>query len=383
MRKRDVFFKRTLITIMFCLVFGSLVCSADENRAYDYKFDLDSVIETLPEEVVESLPEGMDELAGSPEKIVELFGSDYIIDLSAGLLRSAFASSVKTFAFIAAIVLISTLLSSVGNAFSPSGTGTQVWSLAGSLCIGCCAYSMIWSHVESVISFSQNISSFMKSLAVAVSGVCLSAGEVTSAGVHSVWIFSAVAVAEELCGNILLPIMQISFSAILASSTISGVNISRLVQMIRNVFTSLLVFFMTVISVILAFQTVVAHSSDSLTMRGVRYAISHSVPIIGGLVSDSARTLATSFSLMKNSIGFIGIAVIIVISLYPLVGLIASKYSLQLASSFSSMVCEDKSTVFLDESVKMINFLISIVALLDVAFIFCVSVFALLPAGGA
>ena len=381
MRKKYGFLKIILLVVFFCFIFTTFTCSAEEENIYN--FDIDSLIETLPNEVIDLLPEGIDELSQSPEKIVKLFGSEYILDLSAGLFKSALSSSIKTFAFVAAVILISTMLSSVGNAFLPSGTGIQVWSLAGSLCIGCCAYSMIWSHVESVIAFSENISSFMKSLALAISGVYLSGGEVGSAGTHSAWIFSAVAVTEEMCGKILLPVMQISFSATLASSTLSGVNISRLVQMIRNAFTSILVFFMTVISVILAFQTIIAHSSDTLAMRSVRYAISHSVPIIGGLVSDSARTLSTSFSLMKNSIGFIGIGVIILLSLYPLVGLIASKYSLQLASSFSSMICEDKSTLFLDESVKMINFLIAIVILLDVAFIFCMSVFALLPASGA
>ncbi len=375
--------KRAIIILIFCFAFGSFVCYAQDSEANVYDVNIDSMIEALPEEVTEALPEGMDELSGSPEKIVGLFGTEYIIDLSSGLLKSALSSALKTFAFIAAITLISTMLSSVGNAFSPAGPGVRVWSLAGSLCIGCCAYSMICSHIESVVAFAKNISTFMKSLGVVIGGVYLSGGELGSAGVHSVWIFSATSLTEELCGNILLPIMQISFSATLASSVMSGVNLSRLVQMIRNVFTSLLVFFMTVISVILAFQTVVAHSSDTLAMRGVRYAISHSVPIIGGLVSDSARTLATGFSLMKNSIGFIGIAVIIVISLYPLAGLIASKYSLQLAAAFSSMVSEDKGSVFLDESVKMINFLIAVIILLDVAFIFCVSVFALLPASGA
>ncbi len=383
MHKTVVFLKFTVALLLFFSLNSPYSVSAKEMEQGEYSFDLDSLISTLPEEIVEALPEGADELSDSPEKIVELFGSQYIIDLSAGLLKSALSSAIKTFAFVAAITLISAMLSSVGNAFSPSGSGMQVWSLAGSLCIGCCAYTMIWSLLESVMTFSENISAFMRSLALAIGGVYLSAGEVGSAGVHNVWIFSAVALTEEICGKILLPVMQISFSATLASSAMSGVNISRLVQMIRNVFVSMLVFFMTVISVILAFQTVVAHSSDSLAMRSVRYAISHSVPVIGGLVSDSARTLATGFSLMKNSIGFIGIAVIIVISLYPLVSLVASKLSLQLASSFSSMISENKSTLFLDESVKMINFLIAVVILIDVAFIFCVSVFALLPASGA
>ena len=140
---------------------------------------------------------------------------------------------------------------------------------------------------------------------------------------------------------------------------------------------------MTVISVILSFQTIIAHSSDTVAMRSIKYAISHSVPIIGGLVSDSARTLSTGLTLMKNSVGFIGIVIIILISLYPLISLTVSKYSLQLASSFSAVISEDKANLFLDESVRMLSFLIAIVIMLDVAFIFCISLFAVMPAAAS
>jgi stage III sporulation protein AE len=221
----------------------------------------------------------------------------------------------------------------------------------------------------------------MKALSAVFAAVYTGIGELGSGASHGVWVFSLTAVTEELCGKLLLPIMQISFASTLTSTAVSGVNVSRFVQMLRNAFTSLLIFFMTVISVILSFQTVVAHTSDSLAMRGVRYAVSHSVPIIGGLVSDSARTLATSFTLMKNSIGLVAVVIIIVISLYPLITLTASKYALQLASSFSSLILEDRDNIFLDEAVKMLNFLIAIVIMIGITFIFCVSLFALLPTG--
>ncbi|MBE6607488.1 MAG: hypothetical protein E7633_02880 [Ruminococcaceae bacterium] len=349
---------------------------------YDCKEDYRSFIESLPEDILQFLPEGTYDVLDSPEKVTELFKAEYILNISSGLLRNALSASLKTFALVASVTLIMAVLSAVGKAFSSDGAGIKVWNLAGTLCIGFSAYSLVWSHTESVMNFAENISAFIKSLAVVIGGVYLSAGEVGSAGIHNVWVFSITSVTEELCGKLLLPIMQISFSATLMSGIVSGVNISRLVQMIRNIFTSLLVFLMTVISVILSFQTIIAHSSDTVAMRSIKYAISHSVPVIGGLVSDSARTLATGFTLMKNSIGFVGIVIIILISLGPLITLVASKYALQLASAFSSVISEDMANTFLDESVKMLNFLIAIVIMLSVVFMFCIAIFAILPASG-
>lgn len=383
----------SVMLIIFCIMCGNGIfsCKAEnyydsfENTTpfYDGKEEFGSFIEDLPDEIQDILPDDILEAVDSPEKALEIFGPEYIIDISSGLFKNALSSALKTFAFIASISLIMTLLSSVGSAFCSENSGIRVWNLAGTLCIGYCTYSLVWSHIESVLTFSKNISTFIKSLAVVMGGIYLSAGETGSAGVHSVWVFSITSFTEELCGNILLPIMQISFAATLSSGVISGTNISRLVQMIRNAFASLLVFFMTVISVILSFQTIIAHSSDTVAMRSIKYAISHSVPIIGGLVSDSARTLSTGLTLMKNSVGFIGIVIIILISLYPLISLTVSKYSLQLASSFSAVIYEDKANLFLDESVRMLSFLIAIVIMLDVAFIFCISLFAVMPAAAS
>ena len=369
MRKAKIF----ALTLIILLLSHSVCFANDDTRE-----GLESALDTLPESVTEALPEGIEEALSSPEKLSELFSIDYVFSLSGGLFKSALSSALKAFAFVGASLVISALFTALSGAFS--NTGAQVSSLASRLCISTCAYFTVWSHVKETLAFSQNISAFMKALAVTFGAVYTSAGEIGSTAAHSAWAFSLTAVTEELCGGLLLPVMQISFSSSLVSSISDGVDISRLVRMIRNLFTSLLVFFMTVISVILAFQTVIAHTSDSLAMRGVRYVVSNSVPIIGGLVSDSARTLATGFSIMKNSVGFFGIAVVCIISLYPLVGLISTKYALQLSGALASILGEDKSAAVLDESLKMISFMMAVVIMLDVAFIFCISVFALLPA---
>ena len=382
LKSKSKYFCIVVLIIIFSLMpQSSLFAEENNTELYDVKEEFKDFIENLPEDIKNLLPEATYDSLDSPEKLIELFKAEYIINISKGLLRSVLASSLKTFAFVASISLIMAVLSSVGRAFSADGAGIKVWNLAGTLCIGASVYALVWSHIDSVMKFAENISVFIKSLGVVIGVVYLGAGEVAGAGVHSVWVFSITSVTEELCRSLLLPIMQISFSATLSSGIMSGVNISRLVQTLRNIFTSVLIFFMTVISVVFSFQSVIASSSDTLKMRGIRYAITHSVPIIGGLVSDSARTLATGFTLMKNSIGFVGIVIIIVISLYPLITLTASKYALQLASSFSALILEDRGNIFLDEAVKMLNFLIAIVIMIGITFMFCVALFALLPTG--
>ncbi len=379
---RDMKIKRILGAVaIFLIVFSTAVSAKNESNSENAP-NIGDITDSLPKEIQDALPNGIDTVMDTPEKISELFSVEYIFDLSSSLLKIALSSALRTFAFVVTVVLISSLVSNIGNSFSESGQGVRIWTLTSSLCIAFCVYTLVGSHLKSVVEFSKNTVTFVRAQALAMGSVALSAGEISSAGINSAWCFFLTGSVEELCDKLLVPIMQISFCATLTHSVTSGVNIGRFIQTVRNTFTSVLVFLMTVISVIFSFQSVIAHSSDSVAMRSVRYAISHSVPIIGGLVSDSARTLASSLGLMKNALGFFGVAVILVLSLYPLVGLFASKLALQMSSSFAFLINDDSSVSFIDESVKMLNFLIAVSIILSVAFIFCVSVFALIPAAG-
>ena len=49
------------------------------------------------------------------------------------------------------------------------------------------------------------------------------------------------------------------------------------------------------------------------------------------------------------------------------------------AVPFSSLILEDRNNIFLDEAVKMLNFLIAIVIMIGITFMFCIALFALLP----
>ncbi len=375
--------KYLLIILILCALLPTFSVKADENEDVLGAPNMSGVIEALPEEFRDILPEGSENILNSPEKIGELFSTEYVFSFSKGLFKSAFSSALKTFLIIASVSIVTAVLSLVGSSFSQDSGAMRVWSLAGALAVGSATYFLVRSQLENVVAFSKNISDFMKALSGVMAGVSLSAGEVTSSAASTLWVFSLSGTVEEISSKLLLPIMQISFSATLMTNVMQGVNISRFVQMIRNIFLSMLVFFMTVFSVILSFQSIVSHSSDTLAMRGMRYMISHSVPVIGGLVSESARTMATSISLVKDTVGFFGVFLVLLLTLYPLISLIAARYALRLAGAFSSIICEDKSTLFLDETLKMLDFLVAIVIIIALSFIFCLSLFTLLPACGA
>ena len=107
LRSKSKYFCIAILIIIFCIVPQSGVFAEDnDTELYDSKEEFKDFIENLPEDIKDLLPEGTYESLDSPEKIIELFRVEYVINISKGLLRSALSSSLKTFAFVASSVRI-------------------------------------------------------------------------------------------------------------------------------------------------------------------------------------------------------------------------------------------------------------------------------------
>ena len=163
LRSKSKYFCIVILIIIFCTVpQGGVFAEGNDTELYDSKEEFKDFIENLPEDIKALLPDGTYESLDSPEKITKLFKVEYVINISKGLFRSALSSSLKTFAFVASVSLIMAVLSAVGKAFCADGAGIKVWNLAGTLCIGASAYALVWSHIDSVMKFAENISAFIK-----------------------------------------------------------------------------------------------------------------------------------------------------------------------------------------------------------------------------
>jgi stage III sporulation protein AE len=73
---------------------------------------------------------------------------------------------------------------------------------------------------------------------------------------------------------------------------------------------------------ILGAQTFITAASDSLAIRGAKYAISGMIPVVGGTVSGVLGMLISGVKLLSGSIGAISVAVLLSFMGAPLIQLL-------------------------------------------------------------
>lgn len=148
-------------------------------------------------------------------------------------------------------------------------------------------------------------------------------------------------------------------SAILSFNILSSFSFEnyreRIVSGFRRAIVVLLALFSTIYTGLLTTQSLLATSSDSIALRGIKFISGTFVPIVGAGVGDALSSVFSSFIIMKNTLGVFIIIVIILINLPVMIELLIWYFALQLCSVISSMLNVKNITDILDSISSMIS----------------------------
>ena len=103
-------------------------------------------------------------------------------------------------------------------------------------------------------------------------------------------------------------------------------------------------------------QGIVAASYDGIARRVAKYAIGTGVPIVGGFLSGGFDLAVAGSILIKNSLGILGIFLIISVIFEPLTLLISVNLLLRLTSAVTQPFGESKISDFLTQTADDLNY---------------------------
>jgi stage III sporulation protein AE len=329
------------------------------------------LLESLPEDAKDLLPEGIGESA-TAEDVLRAMDSKYLWSLCTAMVQSGLKGGLSLFATLLGVILIAGVLHRLGELFFTDKSAVFEYALV--LIAALQIYSSVYTLFDLTKTVVEQINQYMDALVAALCGIFLLTGNTGVALAGSTWMGLLLTVTEKLCYSIFFPLLQISFGGTLVTSASSELNLRPILAFLRRICTTLLVIFMTVITLILSFQTQLATAADSLSMRGIKFAASNMIPMIGGLFSDTLRTIATSLSLVKHTAGLIGLLGLLVSLMTPLTALFTARYSLSLAGTAAELLDAGKLKPLFEEADKLVGFLISVLLMFGVFYLLLLGV---------
>lgn len=361
--------KKILSFLCVAFMFNIFVCaeSAEEVLSVDIYSLSNEILDSSP---IQSKDQSIEEKADS---VFSYFNFENFAKKAGQELKKLYLPSLEKFFGLLTLVLFSAVMQNVKINFASSGTITEYISI---LCISGYTFTVIKTVFQNIENFLSALNNTMLAIMPSMLTVFAAESGGTKAAVGYNGLIISLNAVNGISSMILSPAAKVVFALALVTA-VSGdyINMNGLSSTIKNVSIKICVFCMSAIVAVMYFQNTVATAADSLASRTLRFGCASFIPVVGGLVSESVKTLSESVSLINTITGVIGISALISILLPPFIAIILCKISINLAAAFSNMLGCRKESGFLNDTVFVLDILNCTVIIPSITFIIIIAIF--------
>lgn len=334
--------KKNIKKALFVLVLALVLFKPMRALAYADE-STNSIAESVGAGELESEYLDRDELSG--DKQINIYQK--VLDIITDSLKGNGKSVVKSFGLIASVIILCCVMHTVklGN----SEAMDTVTAYVSVLALSGVTYSVLYRLFLIVIAAMESLTLAMTSF-LPVMAALHALGGATATGAATASGFGLfLAILSAVCTKIILPLLKIAFVLCLSGAMPGSVNLSAVSTLVKNTATTLMAFAFTTMGFVLYLQTAIAAASDSFFARSVRFASGVFVPVIGAILGDASRTVISSVSVIKATVGGAGTVVVLSLVLPPFLATLLYKFMLLLCSVLAkSLGCEKESAFLYD-----------------------------------
>lgn len=305
---------KMLGTLMFTMVLA-LFCICDisaEGQAIESDEKLWSdFFESIPPDSAEHLPDGaLDSSQSFGEAVEEMSGAEYILGEIARVLGIELEGALKLACGICAILVIGAVFSSAGASIGNGALGSAVRFCSSGALFVSVIYAQ-YSHFEAIERFFSSVSSLMEGMIPITASVWAMGGNVSTAASGSASFYLALGICNRLFAKSIIPVAAIMSILGLCDAMSDEMRTGRLLAAIKKIYGFFLGLIMTVLLSSMSAQTAISSAADSTTARTARLVSGSVIPVLGGGVGETLRTVAGGVTYLKNVLGIGGIIMIL------------------------------------------------------------------------
>ncbi len=182
----------------------------------------------------------------------------------------------------------------------------------------------------------------MNTLVPILMALIIATGQVASgSALQPILIFCIIFIGN-IISLVILPIITITMVLNIASNLSDKVQIGKLSKFFQSSVTWFLGFVITIFVGLLSLEGTLTSSVDGITIKGIKSATSTFIPVVGKALGDSVDTVLGATSLIKNSIGIVGIIIVIGICILPIIKLTVLSVMYSLVGALSEPIADKK-----------------------------------------
>lgn len=384
-KRRD---KRHLIIFLFLflLVGATRVFAASPTDQW-----IRQQAETLPKDQVESYWEGLMKDYGGffPDQKVPSFmdillpgGESFSIKKVFAALGSFMWHEVlyngKLLVTIVMLSIMSMILETLQSAFERNAVSKVAYSLCYMVIIVLAinSFNVAIGYAKEAID---RMIDFMMAMVPLLFALLASMGNVVTVSVTHPLIIFMINTVGTLIHTLIFPLLFFSAVLHLVSSLSDKYKLTQMANLLRNISVGFLGVLLTIFLGVISVQGITSSVTDGVTIRAAKYVSGSFIPVVGKMFADATDTVISASLLIKNSIGLVGVIIILFLCAFPAIKILVLALIYNVSAAIMQPMGDSPITTCLETVGKGMLYVFA--ALAAVGLMFFLAITIMLTAG--
>lgn len=304
---------------------------------------LDEVISSQAEAVdLDALQDAAEPYLGDmrPESADLEDGLQNILDTGTSELNGIVRKALHSSMLLLAVILLCGIAGSMVDGMKLGQI--PVVPMVGVLAITTIAITDVRSLLGLGESTLSNMTDFANVLFPVVTALTAATGSITGAAVRELTAMLFSDILMNLMSSLLVPLVYAYLAAGVAYAALGNEGLKRVASFTKWLVGILLTMLLMVFVGYLSISGVIAGQTDAVTIKATKFAMSSTIPVVGGILSDAAETVLAGAGILRGTVGVYGMLVILAMCLAPFLQLGVHYLSYKLAAALASTVADSR-----------------------------------------
>ena len=212
-------------------------------------------------------------------------------------------------------------------------------------------FTQIISFYNSSKIIIENLIKLMQIMSPIILSLMVASGGNMSATIYQPAVTFLTTGISTIILNFVFPIIYLIGVFSIFNTITGSINLGKLAGFFSDVLKWVFGIIVTVFTIFLSIQGITASVYDGISFKAAKYAISNSIPIVGGFIRDGFDLVVAGSVIIKNSIGLMGVFAVLFTIATPLIMLCSFNVLLKfigfllnsLSDNFISSICLNSS----------------------------------------
>ena len=282
---------------------------------------------------------------------IENFDIDSVTSLSlskvAFLIFDILSKRVKSPLEGISVILIYIILASVFQSLkSDTSDMSSLYSSVSALTLSLVLIAKVSPSISLACASIKIASNFVFAFIPVFCAIVAASGGITTSFSTNTLLLTMSQGLSFLSSNIFIPVINCFLAFGICCGIRAELQLQKVIEGLKKGITSALSFSAGVFVSVLSIKTTLATKADELGLRSVRFVLNTAVPVVGGALSEGLVSIQSYSSLIKSSVGLVGVIAIALVFLPAIIETLLWRFAL-----FTGLIICD---VFCDKSVSLV-----------------------------